>query len=161
MKAKIEEVGLDSLDEILSMRMEVLGVVFKSEFETMSEEEKKNLLEENRNYYKRELPSGGHIACFAYIDNNLVGCGGLCLYNEMPSPDHINGKCGYLMNVYVRAQYRNHGLGTDITNWLINSAKKKGVNKIYLESSVIAKNMYYKIGFNDMKDYMIYKNKAP
>ena len=45
MKAKIEEVGLDSLDEILSMRMEVLGVVFKSEFETMSEEEKKNLLE--------------------------------------------------------------------------------------------------------------------
>ena len=98
---------------------------------------------------------------FAYIDNNLVGCGGLCLYNEMPSPDNINGKCGYLMNVYVRAQYRNHGLGTDITNWLINSAKKKGVNKIYLESSVIAKNMYYKIGFNDMKDYMIYKNKAP
>ena len=67
MKAKIEEVGLDSLDEILSMRMEVLGVVFKSEFETMSEEEKKNLLEENRNYYKRELPSGGHIACLLIL----------------------------------------------------------------------------------------------
>ena len=145
MKAKIEEVGLDSLDEILSMRMEVLGVVFKSEFEKMSEEEKKNLLEENRNYYKRELPSGGHIACFAYIDNNLVGCGGLCLYNEMPSPDNINGKCGYLMNVYVRAQYRNHGLGTDITNWLINSAKKKETIKFTLKVLLLLKTCIIKL----------------
>ena len=36
MKIKIVEVGLDSLEEILSMRMEVLSVVFKSDFETMS-----------------------------------------------------------------------------------------------------------------------------
>ena len=42
MKIKIVEVGLDSLEEILSMRMEVLSVVFKSDFETMSQEEKKN-----------------------------------------------------------------------------------------------------------------------
>ena len=156
MKARIEEVGIELIEEILSMRMEVLGVVFEKEFETMTLEEKKDLMEENRNYYKREIPIGGHIACFAYIDNNLAGCGGVCLYNEMPSPDNKNGKCGYLMNVYVRPQYRHEGLGTDITNWLINSAKKKGANKIFLESSVVAKSMYHKIGFVDMKDYMIY-----
>ncbi len=159
MKLKIVEVSLDLLDEILSMRMEVLNEVFKSDFEIMSEEEKKNLMEENREYYKRELSSGGHITCFAYINNNIVGCGGICLYNEMPSPDNRNGKCGYLMNIYVRKEYRNLGIGSEITNWLINYAKKKDVNKIYLESSVVAKKMYSEIGFIDMKDYMIYKNK--
>ena len=159
MKIKIVEVGLDSLEEILSMRMEVLNEVFKSDFEIMSEEEKKNLMEENREYYKRELSSGGHITCFVYIDNNLVGCGGICIYNEMPSPDNRNGKCGYLMNIYVRDEYRNHGIGSEITKWLINYAKKKEINKIYLESSVVAKKMYNEIGFVDMKDYMIYKKK--
>ena len=163
MKIKIKEVGLESIDEIISMRMEVLGEVFKSDFEKMSYEEKKNLTEENRIYYERELKSGGHIACFVYMNEEevLVGCGGICLYNEMPSPDNKNGKCGYLMNIYVREQYRKLGIGEQITNWLINAAKNKGVSKIFLESSVVAKHMYTKIGFVDMKDYMILKKNNP
>lgn len=160
MSLKIKEIGLDKLDEILDMRMEVLSNVFKEDYEKMSELEWQNLREENRLYYEKNLNNGGHIDCFAYVDDILAGSGGICLYNEMPSPDNQNGKCGYLMNIYVREQFRNLGIGTEITNWLIEKAKEKDVTKIYLESSVCAKNMYQEIGFSDMKDYMILGNKV-
>lgn len=150
----IKQAQIEELDTILEMRMEVLADVFKQDYKKMTSKEWIQLREENRRYYMRELPSGGHVACFAYIDNKIIGCGGVCLYSEMPSPDNRNGKCAYLMNVYVRPAYRGLGIGKKIVEWLINVSKQEGAGKIYLESSNSAKVMYKEIGFCDMKDYM-------
>lgn len=87
------------------MAMEVLHEVFS----IPSERSVTELESENRRYYQTELPQGGHIACFAYVGEEIVGCGGICLYHEMPSPDNLNGKCAYLMNIYTRPQFRGHG----------------------------------------------------
>lgn len=72
----------------------------------------------------------------------------------MPSPDNHSGKNGYLMNIYTLPEYRGEGIGRKIVEFLINDAKEKGTEKIYLESSGAAKHLYYEIGFLDMPDYM-------
>lgn len=155
MGVQIRQATIQDIDLLMQWRMEVLHEVFSiSPEQSVSELEK-----ENRLYYQTELPQGGHIACFAYIGEEIVGCGGLCLYHEMPSPDNPTGKCAYLMNIYARPQFRRHGIGNAIVRWLIGQAKQHRISKIYLETSENGRPLYQEIGFSDMHDYMKFTGK--
>lgn len=146
----VKKVALDELPVLLVWREKVLREVFSLDAET----DVHDLIAQNRTYYMQSIPDGKHIACFAYQDDEIIGCGGLCLYNEMPSPDNANGKCGYLMNIYVLPEYRKHGAGKKIVTFLIEQARAENVGKIYLESTDGAKQFYRELGFSDLQGFM-------
>ncbi len=151
MAIQIQQADRKDLEKLVTWRMEVLQEVFPTSEYSFPED----LEAENRAYYKEALPAGRHIACFAEIDGETVGCGGLCLYQEMPSPDNPTGQCAYLMNIYCRSAYRNQGVGEAVVQWLIDQAKERQITKIYLETSEDGRKLYDKLGFSDMKDMMI------
>ena len=130
--------------------MEVLHEVFGIPQDQPMEE----LEKESRRYYQEELASGGHVACFACLGDEIAGCGGVCIYQEMPSPDNPTGKCAYLMNIYTRPKYRKQGIGDAIVSWLTGQAVQKGISKIYLETSQAGRRLYQKNGFVPMQDMM-------
>lgn len=147
----IKKASYIDLDLLLKWRIIVLKEVFKDTLYVDYD----MIYEENKNYYEKHLKDDTHTAIFALDDNdNIIGCGGICYQDELPSPDNLNGKNGYLMNIYVLDKYRNQGIGKEIVKYLIEDAKKNHINKIYLESSKIAKKMYLELGFKDMPDYM-------
>lgn len=150
MGVRIRQATIQDIDLLMQWRMEVLREVFS----IPSEQPIRALEEENRRYYQSELPTGGHIACFAYTGEELAGCGGMCLYREMPSPDNPNGKCAYLMNIYTKPQFRRHGIGDAIVRWLIVQARNRRISKIYLETSEDGRPLYREIGFQDIIGYM-------
>ena len=150
MEIAIRKATLEDIDLLMEWRMEVIHEVFSipplqntDEFE-----------QENRAYYQRALAQEEHIACFAYMEDNIVGCGGICLYQEMPSPDNPTGKCAYLMNIYTKPQFRKRGVGEAIIKWLVAQAIMRGIPKIYLETSKAGKQLYTKLGFIPMQDMM-------
>lgn len=142
--------NIQELDRLLAWRK----VVLKEVFPDCTEEKLNAVIEENRLYYLRTLPKGKHIACFACCGEEIIGCGGLCLYNEMPSPDNPNGKCGYLMNIYVLPEYRQNGAGKKIVEYLVGQARQQGAGKIYLEAATGTVPFYKSVGFSDMRGYM-------
>lgn len=71
----------------------------------------KRLLAANRRYYLQHIADGSHIAIVASVDGTDAGCGAICLSDELPSPDNPSGHCAYLMNIYVRKNYRSRGIG--------------------------------------------------
>ena len=147
---EIEEAGVERVDELVAWRMAVLREVF-----SLGEDSDVATLEAaNRAYYEREIPKGGHIACFALLDGEVVGCGGVCLQREMPSPDNPNGRCAYLMNIYTRPAARGRDVGTAIVNWLVGRAEKMGAGKVYLETSKAGRRLYEKAGFADLPGMM-------
>ena len=150
MNITIRQAFADDIDELLEWRMEVLLHVF----DATKNEYTQDLCLANREYYQKSIPSGNHIAVFAKINHTTVGCGGLCLYQEMPSPDNPTGQCAYLMNIYTRKEYRGQGVGKAVVSWLVDYAKKQGITKIFLETSDCGRALYESIGFQDMKDYM-------
>lgn len=150
MDVVIRKAELQDLDLLMRWRMEVLHEVFS----IPADQPLAELEAENRRYYQKELPQGGHIACFVYIGEEIVGCGGMCLYHEMPSPDNPSGKCAYLMNVYVRPQFRGHGIASRLVRWHVEQAREHHISKIYLETSEAGRPLYQRIGFSDMKDMM-------
>ncbi len=133
--------------------MEVLHEVFPLSEYSWPE----GLEEENRAYYEQALAAGSHIACFARTGEEIIGCGGLCLYREMPSPDNPDGQCAYLMNIYCRPAFRKQGVGEAVVRWLVDQVKERHITKIYLETSGSARRLYERIGFCDMPDMMILK----
>ncbi|MDO4623067.1 MAG: hypothetical protein Q4B22_08955 [Eubacteriales bacterium] len=56
-------------------------------FVDWTQEDSDEILKENLEYYQEMLETNKHIAVFAKVEDKIVGCGGLCIYREMPSPD--------------------------------------------------------------------------
>lgn len=150
MEIKIHQAGINDLDILMEWRMEVLREVFAIPKDQSAAE----LEEENFLYYQEALLKGDHIACFAYVEEEIAGCGGMCLYREMPSPDNPTGECAYLMNIYTRPRFRGHGVGDTVVRWLVKQAVQRRIPKIYLETSDAGRPLYQEIGFQDMTDMM-------
>jgi ribosomal protein S18 acetylase RimI-like enzyme len=148
----IKKAGLSDLALLMKWRMRVLREVFAIE----EDADLSAIWKNNEAYYKKHLADNTHIACFAVdqASGKIVGCGGVCYQEEMPSPDNPTGRNGYLMNIYALPEVRGAGIGKMVVAFLIADAQKRGAGKIYLESTKAAKKLYDKLGFNDMSDYM-------
>ena len=134
---------------LMDWRTEVISNVFGIDADSI-------LLEANRQYYLRHIPDDTHIAIIASYDGADCGCGSICLTDELPSPDNPTGKCAYLMNIYVREDYRRHGIAHKIVSRLVREAKDNKCGKIYLETTADGKPVYASLGFQDMADMMKY-----
>lgn len=130
-------------------RREVIENVFGTE-------PSKRLMVANRQYYRRHIADGTHIAVVASTDDTDAGCGAISLTEELPSPDNPSGRCAYLMNIYVREEFRNSGVAHAIVRWLVNKARQLGCDKIYLETTDMVQPLYKSIGFNDLPGTMKY-----
>lgn len=150
MELVIKRAAPGDLEMLMKWRMEVLREVFSVPADQPMDE----LDRENRRYYERMLQNGGHIACFACVDGEAAGCGGICIYEEMPSPDNPCGKCAYLMNIYTRPRFRRQGVGEAVVRWLAGQASQLGISKIYLESSEAGLGLYKRLGFVPMQNMM-------
>ena len=126
--------------------MRVLHEVFDISDNDPAEE----LEQANRIYYQSALQAGRHIACQG---EDIIGCG-ICLYQEMPSPDNFSGHCAYLMNIYTCPEFRGRSVGEMIVRWLVGQAVQRNITKIYLETSKPGRKLYEKTGFLDMPDMM-------
>lgn len=138
---------ISELDELMRWRREVIENVF-------GVEPSRELMSANRNYYLQNVPSGRHIAFVASVEGEDIGCGALCFSEELPSPDNSTGKCGYLMNIYVRKPYRHHGVGAAIVKRLVDEAVMRECGKIYLETTDEGRAVYASLGFREMPDMM-------
>lgn len=150
---RIRQAGISELDCLLHWRMEVLHAVFA----VPEKEPLTALCAGNEAYYRSALADGSHIACFAEQNGAIIGCGGICLFREMPSPDNPAGRCAYLMNIYTRKAFRGAGAGRKIVSWLVGQARARKITKIYLESSDCARPLYEGMGFVPMENYLTLK----
>lgn len=135
------------LKTLMEWRREVISEVFGEEADSL-------LMKENEDYYLRHITDGSHLAYIASFNGQEAGCGAICLSDELPSPDNPTGKCGYLMNIYVRNNFREHGVGHAIVKKLIEEAQNRGCKKIYLETTAIGRRLYESLGFHDLPDMM-------
>ncbi|MDE6048693.1 MAG: GNAT family N-acetyltransferase [Paramuribaculum sp.] len=143
----IELIQIKALPTLMMWRQEVLRNVF-------GVEPSARLLVENRRYYREHIADDTHFAISVKWNGEDAGCGAICLTDELPSPDNPSGKCGYLMNIYVRQPYRQHGIAHTIVKSLVDEAKRRGCGKIYLETTEDGRPVYESAGFGNLPDMM-------
>lgn len=151
-RIEVRELGLADLDLLMEWRARVLADVFSDA--CLPKEEQAALLRANRAYYQEQLASGGHRAFMAFVDGIPAACAGVCLQQELPSPDNPNGRCAYVMNVYALPQRRGLGLGTRVMHAALDAAAEEDVHKVYLETTQAGRPLYEKLGFVEMEGYL-------
>ncbi len=63
----------------------------------------------------------------------------------------------WLGNIVISRRYRNMGLGTYLTKFLINEGKSFGVNIFSLFATKLGEPIYSKLGFKTCENYIFYK----
>jgi len=80
------------------------------------------------------------------IDKKIVGIGAAIVHN----------KSAWLAHIIVHADYRNQGIGKELTQSLVDTSYSKGCETIYLLATELGEPVYKKIGFETETEYMIY-----
>lgn len=138
---------IHELPALMRWRTEVIENVF-------GQKPDKALLEANRQYYLEHMADDTHYAIVAAYDGEDAGCGALCFSDELPSPDNPSGHCAYLMNIYVKEQFRCKGIGHAIVNALLKEARARNCGKIYLETTAQGRSLYASLGFRPLPDML-------
>ena len=69
MEVRIVKASIDDMELLMEWRMRVLHEVFS----VPADDTMAKLEAQNRTYYQTSLPADGHIACFAYKGDTIVG----------------------------------------------------------------------------------------
>lgn len=138
---------ITDIPTLMSWRTEVIEHVFGQKAD-------EQLLMANRKFYETHIADGTHYAIEAEYNGEKCGCGAVCFTEELPSPDNPSGRCAYVMNIYVREAYRNHGIAHEIVSCLITESRHRGCGKICLETTEAGRPVYQSIGFRDLPDIM-------
>lgn len=124
----------DDLELLVELREEVLEAVFGV---------RAGLQAASRAYYERE-----DCAIYLAFDGpQVVGCGAICFYRVMPSPDSLDGLCASIMNMYTRPSHRRRGIASRIVEQLVDQARERSVTRITLETTALGEGIYRRFGF--------------
>lgn len=140
----------EDLEELVRTRIIVLRAANKlSDDIDMSKVE-----QESREYYKRALEFGEHIAYLVYDNDKFIGAGGVSFYQVMPTYHNPSGKKAYIMNMYTAPEYRRQGIAFKTLDLLVRDVKAQGILQIALEATDMGRPLYERYGFKKMNDEM-------
>ena len=147
---RYQKATLEDLEFLVQSRVEVLRAANELSADTdMSEVEGTS-----REYYSHALADGTHTAYLVYNGDEFVGAGGVSYYQVMPTYHGPSGWKAYIMNMYVKPEYRRQGIALKTLDLLVQDAKEKGVDAITLEATRMGRPLYETYGFAAMENEM-------
>lgn len=109
---------------------------------------------QSRDYYRKALSDGSHVAYLVFDGKELAGAGGVSFYRLLPTYHNPTGENAYIMNMYTRPACRRRGIAYRTLDFLVAAARERGVSRITLEASRMGRPLYEKYGFVGLGDEM-------
>ncbi len=108
----------------------------------------------SREYYRRALEDGSHVAYLVWDGGALIGAGGVSFFQVMPTYHTPSGQKAYIMNIYVEPEYRRQGIARETLDRLVREAEGRGVTAVSLEATDMGRPLYEAYGFVAMENEM-------
>jgi len=106
-----------------------------------------DITEPARNNIERDT----RMAYKAVIDNRIVGMGGII----------YNGNTAWLYAIIVHKEHRNKGIGTAITQFLLNDIDGIRFPSVFLDATDFGFPVYKKLGFEIISEHVHFESAAP
>ena len=107
-----------------------------------------------RDYFAKQL-SGNHFAAFfAEAEGQVIGTGGVVVFDVPPSPSNPDGAEGYVMNMYTAPERRGEGVAHAIVDTIVRHAYGEGARRMWLRTSEDGEGVYERFGFEKRDHYM-------
>lgn len=110
-------------------------------------------------YLHHAIPASEYHGWVAEADGRVIASGGLVIRTFPPSPRNMDGRQGYIMNIYTVPAWRCCGVATAIMNTILDYLRAIGVPVVTLHATPDGRPIYEKLGFqatNEMR--LIIKN---
>jgi GNAT superfamily N-acetyltransferase len=109
---------------------------------------------EMRDYFSQQL-TGNHFAAFiAEAGSQVIGTGGVVVFDVPPSPSNPSGAEGYVMNMYTVPEWRGRGVGHALVDAIVKHAYGEGARRMWLRTSDDGESVYERFGFRKRDHYM-------
>lgn len=116
-----------------------------------------NAEEKNRIYLKELMEKGDFIGFIGTMDNEPICCSGLLLYHLPPLIGSLERWQGHVLNFFTYPAYRGRGYGKALMEFMIQVAKEKGINRLFLSATAMGEPVYRKCGFVEPKEKAMIK----
>ncbi len=147
----LRKATLEDLEQLLMLRMALI----RSANGLMENEDLSMLYQSNYQYIQDELNKG----IFIWVveeQGEIVGTIGLNLFQKPPTYTNPSGREAYIMNVYVKEEYRGRGYGTQLVRTVLNYCEERGYEKVDIVATKEGKPLYLKLGFKEKERVMEY-----
>ena len=101
-------------------------------------------------YFARAIPSGQYRGWVAETpEGEVVASGGLVVDRHPPTPENLDGRIAYIMNVATDPAHRRRGLARRIFAEIIRWSRQEGIGLASLQATDMGRSLYEEFGFAD------------
>jgi len=104
-------------------------------------------------YFQSSLHDKSLVAWVAEDDGIVISVVCLSICQLVPGFNNPSGKIAYMTTVYTISEYRRRGIASNLIREAIDDVKTKGIKRILLHSSDMARSIYENLGFAEGKNY--------
>jgi len=104
-------------------------------------------LDKVRQYFIRAMTNKNYFSSVAELSGELVAAIGLAVYEKPPSLTGLNGRNGYITNVYTMSEWRRQGVASKLIELIVEHARNSGIDKLHLGTREASKGVYERVGF--------------
>ena len=134
-------------------------IIFLSEaYGALSPEKISELKKSLMEYFARSFENNTFISWIAEYDEKPVGFSGLVIREQPGNFETINGRTGYILNMFTLKEFRNNGICKMLFQKLLDEANILGLDKVELHATNDGESVYRQFGFNEPHDKALEKN---
>lgn len=146
--------GKSDIDELVRIRS-----IFLEEYDRENHlNNKENVNKEVEKYLQKFMDTEIFTGFVAEKDGEIVGTSAIAFYDILPAALYMNGKLGYISNVFVFPEYRKQGIAKKLFELAVNEGLDRNCSKLTLHASKDGEPVYKKFGFVKTATEMEYVN---
>ncbi len=107
----------------------------------------KELERRTREYILRGMRDKSYVGFLGLLSDRTVGAASLLIYVLPPMPGALERRQGHVLNVYTVPDLRGMGIGRRMMETLISEARKRGLFRLFLNSTKMGEPLYRSLGF--------------
>ncbi len=146
--------GKSDIDELVRIRS-----IFLEEYDRENHlNNKENVDKEVKKYLQKFIDTETFTGFIAEKDNKIIGTSAIAFYDILPAPLYMNGRLGYISNVFVFSEHRKQGIAKKLFELAVNEGLARNCSKLTLHASKDGEPVYEKFGFVKTTTEMEYVN---
>lgn len=128
--------------ELAELRKEM---IFESN--NYKEEFLNNIKKKTKDYLEKEIDNKNYIQWIALENNRIISMCGLSIFLIPPNEWCVNGKTGYIGNMFTKKDYRRKGIAKKLLEKIIEEAKLRNCERILLNTTEMGEKLYKQFNF--------------